>query len=125
MLLTYADLKCQKRFNSTSKPLFPNHPTKTLATLFADLLSSSLPIHLIPGPSDPAGATLPQQPLPKILFGGKAKTEGLECETNPTWMEVGGRRYVTFLIIIQQEPKKIKSKKAEPIQLSYYRWSGD
>ncbi|OWZ59501.1 DNA polymerase delta subunit 2 [Cryptococcus neoformans c45] len=89
------DDKKIKRFNSTSKPLFPNHPTKTLATLFADLLSSSLPIHLIPGPSDPAGATLPQQPLPKILFGGKAKTEGLECETNPTWMEVGGRSFLT------------------------------
>lgn len=92
MLRTYADVQYQKRFNSTSKPLFPNHPTKTLATLFADLLSTSLPIHLIPGPSDPAGTTLPQQPLPKILFGGKAKTEGLECGTNPTWMEIGGRR---------------------------------
>lgn len=101
-------MKRQKRFNSTSKPLFPNHPTKTLATLFADLLSSSLPIHLIPGPSDPAGATLPQQPLPKILFGGKAKTEGLECETNPTWMEVGGRRYVSFSSLSSSRKRKKK-----------------
>ncbi|WVR04983.1 hypothetical protein IAU60_001995 [Kwoniella sp. DSM 27419] len=82
------------RFNSVKKPLFPNHPTKTLTALLQDLLASSLPINMIPGPSDPAGATLPQQPLPRVMFGGKGKTEGLECETNPAWMEVGGRSFL-------------------------------
>jgi DNA polymerase delta subunit 2 len=56
------------------------------------MLDSSLPINLIPGPSDPAGATLPQQPLPKVMFGVKGTTEGLESMTNPAWMEVGDRR---------------------------------
>lgn len=31
--------------------------------------------------------------MPKVMFGGK-KMEGLECNTNPTWMEIGERRYV-------------------------------
>ncbi|WVQ78160.1 hypothetical protein IAT38_000241 [Cryptococcus sp. DSM 104549] len=88
------DDKQVKRFNSSSKPLFPSHPTSTLSGLFSDLLSTSLPINLIPGPSDPAGATLPQQPLPRILFGSKGKTEGLVCETNPTWLEVGGKSFL-------------------------------
>ncbi|WVO17005.1 hypothetical protein L204_104691 [Cryptococcus depauperatus] len=83
-----------KCFTNVKKPLFPSHPTKTLATIFSDLLSSSLPIHLIPGPSDPAGATLPQQPLPKILFARKSKTEGLESLTNPAWMAIGGRSFL-------------------------------
>jgi DNA polymerase delta subunit 2 len=47
---------------------------------------------MIPGPSDPAGSTLPQQPLPKVMFGGKGKTDGLESMTNPAWMEIGERR---------------------------------
>jgi DNA polymerase delta subunit 2 len=86
--LTGADQ--QKRFNTNAKPLYSSHPTKTLSTLLSDLLSSSLPINILPGPGDPSGVTLPQQPLPKVMFGGK-KMEGLECNTNPAWMEVGGR----------------------------------
>ncbi|ORX39674.1 DNA polymerase alpha/epsilon subunit B-domain-containing protein [Kockovaella imperatae] len=84
------DDKKPKRFNSTAKPLYTNHPTKTLSVLLNDLLSSSLPVTMVPGPSDPAGATLPQQPLPKVMFGGK-KAGGLDCTTNPTWLEIGGR----------------------------------
>lgn len=72
-------------------PHIPNHPTKVLASMLGDLVSTSLPINLIPGPDDPAGVLLPQQPMPKVMFGGK-KMEGLECVTNPTWLEVGGRR---------------------------------
>jgi DNA polymerase delta subunit 2 len=86
----------QKRFNNASKPLYPSHPTKSLSTLLTDLLASALPVNLIPGPSDPAGATLPQQPLPKVMIGGK-KMQGLECATNPSWMEIGGRRSVLLL----------------------------
>ncbi|ORY25755.1 DNA polymerase alpha/epsilon subunit B-domain-containing protein [Naematelia encephala] len=87
------DDKKPKRFNSSAKALYPSHPTKSLTVLFNDLLSSSLPINIIPGPSDPAGATLPQQPLPKVMFGGK-KVEGLESLTNPAWMEIGGRSFL-------------------------------
>ncbi|CAK9780848.1 unnamed protein product [Cutaneotrichosporon oleaginosum] len=71
-------------------PHVPNHPTKVLATLLSDLLASSLPLVLVPGPEDPAGALLPQQPMPKVMFGGK-RMEGLESVTNPTWLEVGER----------------------------------
>lgn len=81
----------QKRFNTTVKPLFANHPTKTLSLHLKDILDSSLPITLLPGPSDPSTATLPQQPMPKVMFGGKGM-KGLECTTNPSWMEIGDRR---------------------------------
>ncbi|WVQ70346.1 uncharacterized protein L199_008573 [Kwoniella botswanensis] len=89
------DDKKIKRFNNSNKPLFPNHPTKTLSTLLEDLLSSSLPINIIPGPSDPSGATLPQQALPKVMFGTKDKTVGLESGTNPSWLEIGGRSFLS------------------------------
>ncbi|RXK39940.1 DNA polymerase delta subunit 2 [Tremella mesenterica] len=82
-----------KRFNNSTKPIYSSHPTKSLQLLLSDLLSSSLPITLIPGPSDPAGATLPQQPLPKVMLGGKAKMTGLESCTNPSWIEVGDRSF--------------------------------
>lgn len=72
-------------------PHIPNHPTKVLASMLGDLLSSSLPVNLVPGAEDPAGALLPQQPMPKVMFGGK-KMERLECVTNPAWLEVGERR---------------------------------
>ncbi|WWC85235.1 uncharacterized protein L201_000096 [Kwoniella dendrophila CBS 6074] len=88
------DDKKIKRFNSSNKPLFPNHPTKTLSTLLEDLLASSLPINIIPGPSDPAGATLPQQALPKVMFGSKDKSAGLETGTNPSWIEIGGKSFL-------------------------------
>ncbi|WRT66895.1 uncharacterized protein IL334_003859 [Kwoniella shivajii] len=88
------DDKKVKRFNTLNRPIFPNHPTKTLSALISDLLASSLPINIIPGPSDPAGATLPQQALPKVMFGPKEKTIGLDCATNPSWLEIGGRSFL-------------------------------
>lgn len=94
---TVDNITSQKRFNNQTQPLYPSHPTKTLSTLLTDLLSSALPITIVPGPSDPSGATLPQQPLPKVMFGGK-KMQGLECVSNPCWMEIGGRRYVVSFI---------------------------
>lgn len=30
------------------------------------------------------------------MFGGKSKTEGLESMTNPSWMEIGERRWVSY-----------------------------
>ncbi|KAK4687131.1 DNA polymerase delta subunit 2, partial [Tremellales sp. Uapishka_1] len=89
------DDKKPKRFTNPTTPLYPSHPTKSLSFLLSDLLSSSLPITLIPGPSDPAGATLPQQPLPKVMFGPAGKRGGgLEVATNPTWLEVGERSFL-------------------------------
>ena len=95
MLVINADI--QKRFSSTSKPVFSSHPTASLSVILSDILSSALPITMIPGPADPAGAILPQQPLPKVMFGGEAKMKGLDCLTNPSWLEIGDRRYVSFL----------------------------
>ncbi|WOO81490.1 DNA polymerase delta small subunit [Vanrija pseudolonga] len=87
------DRKPKPRFSHTADPAAAAHPSKTLSILISDLLSSSLPVNLVPGPTDPAGALLPQQALPKVMFGGK-KAEGLECNTNPGWFQAGDRSFL-------------------------------
>lgn len=61
-----------------------------------DRLLSSLaplvPIHLLPGPTDPAGQTLPQQPLPRLMFSLTSAYSGFTSTTNPAWFEQGGKR---------------------------------
>ena len=57
-------------------------------------LASSLPVHLLPGPTDPASAILPQQPMPRAMFGFEPPNKNLgrgvfTCETNPAWVDVG------------------------------------
>jgi DNA polymerase delta subunit 2 len=83
----------QKRYGYDSSS-YTSHPTATLDTLLTDLLSSGLPVHVVPGPEDPVGSTLPQQPFPRAMLrnaamgGGKALT----METNPCWFELGEKR---------------------------------
>ena len=47
-----------------------------------------MPIHLLPGPSDPSGTILPQRPLPRAMFGGAAKYSSFSLETNPAFIHV-------------------------------------
>lgn len=54
-----------------------------------------MPIHLLAGETDPSGALLPQQPLPKAMFGPVKDFETFSCETNPTWLNISRQ---TFLI---------------------------
>ncbi|KAF7791237.1 hypothetical protein EIP86_002251 [Pleurotus ostreatoroseus] len=67
---------------------FSPHPTHTLASCLEDI-SRSIPIHLLAGATDPSGTILPQQPLPRAMFGGSAAFSSFSTETNPTYLHIG------------------------------------
>jgi DNA polymerase delta subunit 2 len=45
-----------------------------------------MPIHILPGETDPSGVIMPQQPLPRAMFGAVAKLSTFCVETNPTYL---------------------------------------
>ena len=45
-----------------------------------------MPTHLLAGATDPSGILLPQQPLPRSMFGEASKLDNFRCETNPVWL---------------------------------------
>ncbi|KAJ8515537.1 hypothetical protein ONZ45_g7052 [Pleurotus djamor] len=77
------DKKHQRRGHESTS--FSPHPVRTLASHLLDI-SQAMPVHILPGPNDPSGCILPQQPFPRSMLGSAAI-----CETNPTWLhlEVG------------------------------------
>ncbi|KAK7023760.1 DNA polymerase subunit delta-2 [Favolaschia claudopus] len=64
---------------------FSAHPTLSLSAHLLDI-ARSMPVHLLPGESDPSGVILPQQPLPRAMFGAVASCGSFSCETNPTYL---------------------------------------
>ncbi|KAG9015471.1 hypothetical protein FRB94_000076 [Tulasnella sp. JGI-2019a] len=79
-----------KRFNA-SKTKYDPAPLNDLTALLTDI-SRAVPIHIVPGLTDPTGTTLPQQPLPRAMFGKelyKKPDTVFACETNPAWIGVG------------------------------------
>lgn len=67
---------------------FSPHPLRVLSTHLTDI-AHSVPIHLLPGPSDPTGTILPQQALPRAMFGPASSYSSFTCETNPTYIRIG------------------------------------
>lgn len=67
---------------------FSPHATVTLSAYLHDI-ARSMPIHLLPGPSDPSGTILPQQALPRAMFGGASAFSTFTCETNPAYIHLG------------------------------------
>ncbi|TFY54896.1 hypothetical protein EVJ58_g8586 [Rhodofomes roseus] len=67
---------------------FSIHPTLTLSAHLLDI-ARSMPVHILPGASDPAGTLLPQQPFPRAMFHGASAYASFSCETNPTYIRVG------------------------------------
>lgn len=47
-----------------------------------------MPIHLLPGESDPSGTIMPQQPFPRAMFGDVSRFPTFFCETNPTYLNI-------------------------------------
>jgi len=45
-----------------------------------------MPIHILPGESDPAGTIMPQQPFPRAMFGDASRYSTFICETNPKYL---------------------------------------
>ncbi|EGO26573.1 hypothetical protein SERLADRAFT_414551 [Serpula lacrymans var. lacrymans S7.9] len=85
---TDKDDKKDRRFKkASSHATFSPHPAAMLAAHLLDL-SSVLPVHILPGPDDPAGAILPQQPFPRAMFGKASSSETFYCETNPVWLNI-------------------------------------
>ncbi|KAH7915994.1 hypothetical protein BJ138DRAFT_1109137 [Hygrophoropsis aurantiaca] len=76
-----------RRFGAAAQVTFSSHPNIVLSNHLHDL-ASVLPIHILPGADDPAGAILPQQPFPRAMFGGAAGYETFCCESNPTWLRI-------------------------------------
>ncbi|KAI0362684.1 hypothetical protein OH77DRAFT_1585031 [Trametes cingulata] len=66
---------------------FTPHPTQNLAAYLTDVCRS-MPVHLLPGASDPAATILPQQPLPRAMFGGASHFATFACESNPAYIQL-------------------------------------
>ncbi|KAF7304732.1 Glutamate decarboxylase [Mycena kentingensis (nom. inval.)] len=66
---------------------FSPHPTLSLSAHLLDI-ARSMPVHLLPGASDPSGAILPQQPFPRAMFGAVSSYQSFVCETNPTYLRI-------------------------------------
>ncbi|KAG6909452.1 hypothetical protein DXG01_000437 [Tephrocybe rancida] len=79
--------KKSKRYGYDATTFSP-HPVLTLSNYLYDI-ASALPVHILPGESDPSGTILPQQLLPKAMFGAVAKLPTFSCETNPTYLRLG------------------------------------
>jgi DNA polymerase delta subunit 2 len=78
-----------ERQKSQDDVAFSAYPTQSLAGHIADL-ARVMTVHLVPGAADPAGAALPQQPMPRAMFGEAKTSEGFLTETNPCWLGVEG-----------------------------------
>ncbi|KAG8733967.1 His Kinase A domain containing protein [Ceratobasidium sp. 423] len=58
-------------------------------------IARTVPLHVLPGASDPTGTALPQQPMPSWIFqplgqNGKG-SDALYMESNPTWIHSNGK----------------------------------
>ncbi|KIY51080.1 hypothetical protein FISHEDRAFT_38252, partial [Fistulina hepatica ATCC 64428] len=87
---------------------FSPHPLKTLSSHLLDV-GRAMPVHILPGETDPAGAILPQQALPRRMFGDVSNFDSFRCETNPTYVRVGTtntsrRRVVRDILINSGQP---------------------
>ncbi|KAF7965129.1 hypothetical protein HWV62_45531 [Athelia sp. TMB] len=83
---TEATLKARRYGDARAGTAFSPHPAHTLSAALLDL-ARALPVHVLPGAADPAGAILPQAPFPRALFGAAARA-GVACETNPAWVRL-------------------------------------
>jgi len=81
-----AEGKRPRRYGYDSTTFSP-HPTVNLSAHLLDL-ARVMPIHLLPGASDPSGTILPQQPLPRAMFGAASALSSFTCETNPTYIHI-------------------------------------
>lgn len=66
---------------------FSMHPTVTFSAYLLDL-ARSIPVHLLPGASDPSGTILPQPPFPRAMFGAVSSISTFSSETNPTYLHI-------------------------------------
>ena len=80
------NLELQRRYGNDVAS-FSLHPILNLSAHLLDL-ALVMPIHILPGESDPSGVIMPQQPLPRAMFGEASKLTTFSCETNPTYLKL-------------------------------------
>lgn len=84
------DRKPKKTYGYDSST-YSSAPTAQLDNFLADILDS-MDVDLMCGEKDPAGITLPQQPLHEALLPTAGSFDGFKRITNPCWFEVAGKR---------------------------------
>lgn len=90
--------KSRSKYNYDTTTFSP-HPTQTLAGHLYDI-GRVMPIHILPGETDPSGTILPQQPFPRAMLGPVASLPSFRCETNPTYMRIGSSKGVTRTMLV-------------------------
>lgn len=78
--------KAQKRYGYEAAAFSP-HASQAVSGHISEL-SRAMVVHLLPGAGDPAGVIMPQQPLPRAMFGNARNYESFRTETNPCWIGV-------------------------------------
>ncbi|CBJ32730.1 conserved unknown protein [Ectocarpus siliculosus] len=81
-----------KRLNAEQQRLVAS-PMKELDTILA-LLAAAAPVDVMPGESDPANYTLPQQPLHPCLLRNASRFGALKRVTNPHEAKIGERVFL-------------------------------
>ncbi|KAJ3161784.1 hypothetical protein HDU86_006555 [Geranomyces michiganensis] len=84
------DKKMHRNRYGAETATFNAEPLRVLDTLLASLCQS-LSVDILPGDSDPANCSLPQQPLHPALFPTAAKYSTFQPMTNPCALDVDGR----------------------------------
>ncbi|KAL0567510.1 DNA polymerase delta small subunit Cdc1 [Marasmius crinis-equi] len=82
---------------------FSTHPIFTLSAHLLDL-GRTMPIHLLPGETDPSGVILPQQALPKGMFGAVGSLSSFYSETNPTYLHISTGTTQRTLLVNSGQP---------------------
>ncbi|KAF8964036.1 DNA polymerase subunit delta-2 [Flammula alnicola] len=84
-VLNFDDKKARRYgYDATT---FSPHPVLSLSSTLSDI-ASAMPVHILPGESDPSGTIMPQQPFPRAMFGDAARYSTFNCETNPTYLTI-------------------------------------
>ncbi|KAJ7219059.1 DNA polymerase alpha/epsilon subunit B-domain-containing protein, partial [Mycena pura] len=78
---------------------FSSHPTLTFSAHLLDI-ARAMPVHLLPGETDPSGVILPQQPFPRAMFGAVSTYESFSCETNPTYLRIASSETNTRTLLV-------------------------
>lgn len=91
--VAHVDDKKPKRFGQ-DQATFSSLPSTDFDNFLVEL-SNYVEIDILPGPDDPAGTLLPQQPFPKAMFKrayDNFEQETIVCHTNPTWFSIDETR---------------------------------
>lgn len=79
---------------STTLPPAPDaFPTAGLDDLLSDL-TSTMPVFLMPGQTDPTSISMPQQPIHFALLPQSARFSSLHRKTNPAWIGALGKKFL-------------------------------